>query len=101
MLGFTLATAIGCGSSGSSVDRTAAIASCNAYCDMFGAAACPAPALYASAADCKTNNCTPLSSSPAGCQTALVTFYDCEKTQADICADDGCDTQFAALTTCK
>jgi hypothetical protein len=88
----------GCGSS-SGVDSSAAIASCNGYCDAYIGAACSS-STYTSVAMCKTEECGHLATAPAACQAPLKTFYDCEKTQADICGDTGCRNELAALANC-
>jgi hypothetical protein len=75
------------------------IASCNAYCDAYIATACPTP-LYTSADECKSFECGDISKIASGaCQAAVTTFYDCERTQADICGDTGCTNEFTALIT--
>ena len=74
-----------------------AIASCNAYCDAYIAAACPTPT-YSSASECKSSECGSIpTTATAACYAAVKTFYDCERTQADICGDTGCVNQFTAL----
>jgi len=85
----------GCGGS-SGANTGPAIASCNAYCDSYISAACASP-IYTTAAECKSGECTIPSGVKQGCADATKTYYDCRKTQADICADNGCDTQAAAL----
>src|SRR5262245_22389981 len=90
----------GCGSDGSSGNSAAVQTACNGYCDTYAAASCSAP-VYASAAECKTGECAPLTSAPAGCHAALKTYYDCRKAQSDICADEGCVNEFAALASCR
>jgi len=94
--------ASGCGSSSNSGGGSgAALASCNAYCDAYIAKACASP-IYASAAECKTNECVDTSAASSGCNGSIKTYYDCRATQADLCADDGCNTQAAAiLTACQ
>ena len=96
VLGLVLSMAtIGCGSS-SGGDPAATQASCSAYCTAYIAAACPTP-VYASVDDCNSAECAPFASAPSKCQSALKTYYDCRATQADICADTGCDSQFTAV----
>jgi hypothetical protein len=88
-----------CSSSGSSATLAEATASCNAYCDAYIAAACT-DSLYTSADECKTTECAPETGS-ASCYAAVKAFYDCEKTQADICGDTGCTNQLgAAISAC-
>ena len=101
VLGLVAALAtVGCGGSDGDNGHAATLTSCNAYCDMYGAAACGASGLFTDAADCKTSECQPIpAAAPSGCQSALKTYYDCRKTQADICADDGCDAQATAFFT--
>ena len=88
----------GCGDSsdGGGGNAAAALASCNSYCDAYIAKACTS-AFYATAAECKTMECEDTSAAPANCNAALKTYYDCRQTQADLCADDGCNSQAAAL----
>jgi len=92
----------GCGgSSGGGNNAAAALASCNTYCDAYAAKACATP-IYASAAECKSNECVDTSAAPSGCNAAIKTYYDCRATQADLCADNGCDSQATAiLTACQ
>jgi hypothetical protein len=88
----------GCGDSGPSAGEVSA--SCNAYCDAYGAAACADP-IYTDAAECKSTECVDTSSGSEGCRTAVKNYYDCEKSQADICADTGCGNQaLSILTSC-
>ena len=88
----------GCGDSGGGGNSAAALASCNSYCDAYIAKACPAPPLYTTVAECKMNECEDdTSGAPANCNAAIKTYYDCRQTQADLCADDGCDSQFGAI----
>ena len=93
----------GCGSDSKSNGNNsgALTTSCNAYCDAYIAKACADP-IFTSAADCKTNECGGLSAAPAGaCQNALKVWYDCRTTEADICMDNGCDSQNTAwLAAC-
>jgi hypothetical protein len=100
ILGLALfSAAAGCGSSGGGGDPAATQTSCTAYCTAYFAAACPTP-MYTSMADCMSSECAQAAGFPAGCQSALKTYYDCRKTQADICGDTGCSSQFTATTTC-
>lgn len=86
-----------CGDSkGGGGNSAAALASCNSYCDAYIAKAC-ASAFYATAAECKTDECVDTSAAPANCNATVKTYYDCRQAQADLCADDGCDSQFAAI----
>jgi hypothetical protein len=75
------------------------IASCNAYCAAVIAKNCPDPP-YSSLEECKTSECSVLAKAPASCQTPLKTYYECEASQADLCADEGCTSQFAAVARC-
>ena len=99
-LGLVVALATnGCGGdSNGGGGGAAALASCNSYCDAYIAKACATP-FYASAAECKSTECEDTSAAPANCNTAIKTYYDCRTAQADLCADDGCDTQFTAIIT--
>ena len=91
------------GGNGANAGATAAdvTASCNAYCDSYIAKACPDP-FYSSAVVCKTDEaCDSMPPASASCYAAAKAYYDCEKGQPDICADDGCDSQFTTYdTTC-
>jgi hypothetical protein len=89
----------GCGGDSNS-STSDAVTSCNAYCDAYFAVtpACADPA-FPSAAQCKTDECTPPPGVTAACTSAAKTYYDCRKAQADLCADTGCDSQLAALAT--
>jgi len=80
----------GCGDSGPSAAEITA--SCTAFCDGYGAAACTDP-IYPDAVWCKSVECVDFSSGSDDCRKATKTFYDCEKSQADICANDGCGGQ--------
>jgi hypothetical protein len=73
-----------------------AIASCYGYCDKYLAAACPVP-LYDSVSQCRSYDCIIPPGATASCESAIQTFYDCERTQADICADTGCFNEINAL----
>jgi hypothetical protein len=98
VLGLMLSLAgLGCASStGDSADTQTA---CHAYCAAYVAAAC-ATGVYSDEGTCKTMECEPLRGASASCQTALRRYYDCERAQADICADSGCTNEFAALNGC-
>jgi len=87
----------GCGSSSGS-NSSAALASCNAYCEAYIAKACVDP-MFTSLADCKSSECVNTSAASSGCNNAVKAYYDCRATQADLCADDGCDTQGTAIFT--
>jgi hypothetical protein len=76
----------GCGSDG---DPAATQASCIAYCTTYIAAACAAPH-YASVSACQTNECDHAAAAPASCQTAIKAYYDCRKTEADLCGNTAC-----------
>lgn len=98
-LGLMVALATsGCGGDDGGGGGAAALASCNSYCDAYIAKACATP-IYTTAAECKTDECDGISAVPANCGAALKTYYDCRATQADLCADDGCDSQAAAFVT--
>ena len=102
LLGLVLSfVLVGCGSSGGNGSAETQ-ASCNAYCTAYIAAACASP-IYATAAECNTNECAQIpASAPAKCQMALKTYYDCRKAQADICGDAGCDPQATAyISACQ
>lgn len=83
-------------SQGAASTAAAALESCNAYCDAYIARAC-SPSFYAAADECKSTKCLDTSAGSAGCNAALRTYYDCQQSQADICADDGCSSQAAAI----
>jgi hypothetical protein len=95
---------LGCSSSNGPGSVTATQASCNAFCAAVVAANCPPPAppagSYTSVDDCNRRECQPLVGGSESCQEALKAYYDCEAQQSDICADTGCDNQFAALGGC-
>lgn len=78
-------------------DPGPAIASCNAYCDAYVAAACT-PATYASAEACKGYECGDIATSPSACVGAFKAYYDCASALAkeDLC----CDTAVAPAKTC-
>ena len=77
-----------------------AVASCNAWCDAYVAATCADP-LYTSAAACKSTECSPDGTESAACIAAIKALYDCSRTQANICADNGCVSQAgAAISAC-
>jgi hypothetical protein len=93
----------GCGAAGGpNGDPAAAVASCNAYCDAYVAAACTPPN-YTSADDCKLAECHHLPSAPGICQTKIKTYYDCGKAlgPTDICSDTPCADEFSAVLTCQ
>ena len=101
VLVFSLALAgASCGSDGATGTAAEALASCNAYCDALTTKAC-SPPLYATAAECKMTTCDQAAMAPAGCHAAVKTYFDCEATQPDLCADTGCSAQFTALTRCQ
>jgi hypothetical protein len=103
--GFLLSVAVfGCAGGGSSDgngngDPAATKLSCMEYCIQYIAASCSSP-VYTSMTECGMYECNPLAAAPAGCQTALKTYYDCRRDEADICNDVGCDSQFAAVASC-
>jgi hypothetical protein len=102
MLGLvSVLAASGCGSSSGGSNSSAALASCNAYCDAYIAKACADP-IFTSLADCKSSECVDTSAASAGCNNTVKAYYDCRTTQADLCADDGCNTQATAiLSACQ
>ena len=83
----------GTGGGGSALAQ--AVASCNAWCDAYAAATCADP-LYSNAAECKSTECSPDGAASAACLAAIKALYDCSRTQANICADNGCVSQAAA-----
>ena len=84
-----LVSAFGAGGCSSGPSAAEVTASCGAYCDMYAAAACEIP-IYTDAAACKADECQDTSSLSDDCRQAFKDFYECQRTQADICADDGC-----------
>ena len=89
----------GTGGGGSAMAQ--AVASCNAWCDAYAAASCADP-LYPTASECKATECVPTGAPSAACLAAIKTLYDCSRTQANICADNGCVSQAsAAFTACR
>jgi hypothetical protein len=84
-------------SGGSSGNAAAAVQSCQAYCD----ASEPSCGNYASAAECKSSECTIADGAPAACTSAIKALYDCQKAAADICFPD-CSTQGnAVISSCS
>jgi hypothetical protein len=83
---------------GSGATGSAALSSCNAFCDAAGTASCPD---YTDAAECKSFECDGLDQTPAGaCADAIKAYYDCLKAQPDVCMT-GCSTEADAyLTAC-
>jgi hypothetical protein len=77
---------LGCDTDG---DPAATQASCTAFCTAYIAAACTPPA-YRSLSECQTNECDHAAAAPASCQNAIKSYYDCRKTQADICGNTTC-----------
>ena len=99
LFGLTLLVAAvtsGCDGQGAVSSAAAALASCNTYCDAYIAQAC-SPAFYAAADECKSTKCQDTSAGSASCNAALKAYYDCQQSQPDICADDGCSSQAAAI----
>lgn len=88
----------GGGTGGGGSALAAAVASCNAWCDAYVAAACADP-LYTNAADCKSTECSPDGTESAACIAAIKALYDCSRVQASICADNGCISQAAAAVS--
>lgn len=87
--------AVGCGED--RADPAPAVASCNAYCDAYLAAACSAPN-YTSGGMCKEFECGTIATSPATCVDEFKAYYDCVKvlTAADLC----CETVAPPATRC-
>jgi hypothetical protein len=84
-LGLLLSLAVmGCGSEG---DPAAAQASCTAFCNAYIAASCPE---YTSVSQCQANECGHAAGAPANCQATIKAYYDCRRTQADICGTTAC-----------
>ena len=93
----------GCGAAaGPNGDPTAALASCNAYCDAYVAAMCTPPN-YMTDADCRMAECHHLAEAPGICVTKIKTYYDCAKAlgPADICGDTACAEEFSAVLSCQ
>lgn len=84
---------------GSSAVTPAGVTSCQAYCDEAIASRCTLP-LYGSTEECRTTECADLTTAPAQCQTVLEVYYDCERTQTDICEDSGCAPEANAVIDC-
>ncbi len=101
VLGLVLVAAFGlvaCGSdddddSSSTGNGSAAVTSCNSYCDKDAAAMC---GLYTTAAECKDTECSDLGGAPAACADKIKAYYDCQGAQSDVCAI-GCDAEFNAM----
>lgn len=91
----------GCGSSGAAGNTYgAAIEACAEYCETYFAAC--APPAYSTAGQCKISLCSPIPQmASADCYAATVSWYDCRKTQTDLCGDTGCtDKAAAAQSAC-
>lgn len=91
----------GCGDSDD--DSAAALASCNAFCTAYLAAACTD---YPAVDDCKMVECSDLPQQPVGCQTKVKLYYDCRQAQDDICINpdqptNDCFAEFDDLLTCS
>jgi hypothetical protein len=89
----------GCSSAPTSAE---VMASCNGYCDAYAAAACEVPT-YATAAECKADECGDTSAFSDDCREALKDFYDCQKAQSatNICNDAGCENKaLTVITSC-
>jgi hypothetical protein len=101
VLGFVLAAiaGAGCNRKGDGGAATA-VASCNTYCAALLAKHCPLP-VYDSVDECKAAECANLGAAPAKCQGPLDTYYACEASQADLCADDGCLPQLGGILGCS
>jgi hypothetical protein len=97
LVGILSMALMACGS-GSSGNSSAVKASCMSYCDAYIQKACD-NSFYASVTECKTQECDPLGAGSSACLTALTTYYDCRKGQADLCADNGCDSQSQAFVS--
>jgi hypothetical protein len=89
----------GCGGA-ATADLGATVAACNAYCDTYLAAACPS-SNYATTDECKSVECAHLPMAAASCLGSFKTYYECERTQADVCGDTGCVNQLNALGACR
>ena len=84
-------------------DPAAALASCNAFCEAYLAAAC---ADYSTLDECKSIECSDLPRQPLGCQTQIKVYYDCRQDQADVCinpddAADACWAEYDDLLMCS
>jgi len=100
--GFVLALVVSgsCGGKSSAGGSSVASDSCRAYCTAVIAKNCPLP-IYGTVDECQAAECGNLASAPAECQGPLKTYYDCERSQADLCADDGCTAQLGAILACQ
>ena len=78
--------AVGCGED--RADPAPAVASCDAYCDAYLAAAC-STSNYTSVAMCKQFECGTIATSPSTCVDEFKAYYDCLKvlTAADLCCE--------------
>jgi hypothetical protein len=88
-----------CGSKNAGSGAAGAVDACNAYCIALVAKHCATP-LYPSVDQCQAAECAPVANTPASCQGAVETYYHCAAGQVDICAEDGCTTQFGAVLAC-
>jgi hypothetical protein len=78
----------------------ATLSSCHAYCEVYTAATCPVPN-YPDVDACKFTECEDIPVQPRICQGEAKAYFDCRQAQADLCADDGCDTQQQTLLSCN
>jgi|KBSMisStandDraft_5_1062788.scaffolds.fasta_scaffold2291035_2 hypothetical protein len=94
--------ALGCGSDNHTGDPTAAVAACNAYCHAYIAAQCT-DGFYLTEDECKSYECGDIATSPSTCFSRFKAYYDCTNvlSNADLCADTACDTQYKALLGCS
>ena len=77
-------------------DHSAAmLESCKKVCDKSATAMCGGLDL----GDFCKQVCDAYVQAPAACQDAVKAVSDCQLTQADICADTGCDAQNTAYET--
>jgi hypothetical protein len=82
------------GGSGGSSTGTAALTSCQTYCEK--SATCPLY-FYETADQCKVDECGGLDMAAGDCGTAFKTYYDCLNGLADPCDDQACTVN---LTPC-
>ena len=63
------------------------------YCDAYIAKACADRPSTRRRPSARRRSARYTSAAPANCNAAVKAYYDCRQTQADLCADDGCDSQ--------
>ena len=98
----SLLAALGCGNDNHTGDPAPAIAACNTYCHAYIGAQCT-DGFYLTEDECKTYECGDIATSPSACFAKFKAYYDCTNklSNADLCADVACDTQYHAQLACS